>query len=124
MLQKLMKSNHIHTGKSGEAMAASWLQQHDFTILHCNWKHGRYEIDIVAEKNGVLHFVEVKTRRSTRFGFPEESVDRKKFKHLQAAAIAYQATYSQWRRIQYDILAITLLPGKAPEYFFIEDVFI
>lgn len=118
-----MKSKHIHTGKSGEAMAALWLQQHDFTILHCNWKHGRYEIDIVAEKNDVLHFIEVKTRRSTRFGLPEESVDARKFRHMQTAAIAYQLAYPQRRRIQYDILAITLLPGQPPEYFFIEDVF-
>lgn len=117
-------ANHNQLGKEGEALARAWLLQRGFAILHQNWRHSHYEVDIVATHNNILHFVEVKTRRSTRFGEPEESVNRNKIRRLLKAGAAYQYEYPQWKRVQYDVLSITLVEGHATEYFFIEDVYL
>lgn len=111
-------------GKWGEEDAAAYLVQKGFAILHRNWRHSHYEIDIIAEKEGVLHFVEVKLRTSTNFGLPEEAVDKRKFNRLLNAADEFLHQHPQYRHVQYDIVAISLPKNKAPEYFFIEDVYL
>ena len=105
-------------------LAQEWLRQNGFVLLHHNWRHSRYEIDIVASRDSLLHFIEVKTRRSTRFGEPEESVHRHKLRYLLKAGAAYQYEHPQWKRVQYDVLSITLVKDEKPEYFFIEDVYL
>ena len=117
-------ANHNRLGQEGELLALNWLQQNGFTMLHRNWRHSRYEVDIIATRGPVLHFIEVKTRRSTRFGEPEESVNRHKIRYLLKAGAAYQYEYPQWKRVQYDVLSITLVEGEATQYFFIEDVYL
>lgn len=117
-------ARHQTLGKKGEDGAAAYLQQKGFEILHRNWRHSYYEIDIIALKNDVLHFVEVKLRTSKNFGLPEEAVDKRKFKKLLNAADEFLYLHQQYRHVQYDIVAITSYPGKAPEYFFIEDVYL
>ena len=117
-------ANHNQLGKEGEALALAWLLNQGFAVLHQNWRHSHYEVDIVAARDNILHFVEVKTRRSTRFGEPEESVGRSKIRRLLKAGAAYQYEYPQWKRVQYDVLSITLVEGAATEYFFIEDVYL
>jgi len=105
-------------------MAVDYLLQRDFTILHRNWRWSRYEIDVIALKDQVIHFVEVKTRRSLAFGYPEESVSKKKIERMLKSAREFQIQYSEWRQIQYSILSIILLRNQAPEFFFIEDVYL
>lgn len=115
-------ANHNITGKNGEAMALAYLTRNGFVILHTNWRHSHYEIDIIAQTGNILHFIEVKTRRSLQFGYPEESVTKKKMESLMNGAEAFLLLYPQWKRIQYDILSVYLLKNRDPEYFFIEDV--
>ena len=115
---------HIETGKYGESIAVKYLILKEFQIIECNWRHKRLEVDIIAVKNKIIHFIEVKTRHSTAFGFPEESVDRKKFKNMQKAAVAYLSRFTKEVRIQFDIVAITRIAGKKAEILFIEDVYI
>ena len=52
----------IRIGQRGEEIAARFLLSEGFDLLHRNWRSGRYELDIVARKEGVLHIVEVKSR--------------------------------------------------------------
>jgi len=115
---------HHDTGKTGEAMAAEYLAANGYTILHQNWRHGHWEVDVIASKDSVLHFIEVKTRRTEKFGFPEESVNKKKIKNLMGAAEEYLYLHPEWKRIQFDILSIKMLKNEPVEYFFIEDVFL
>ena len=75
-------AQHISLGKYGEQLAADFLANRGFSILHKNWRHGHREIDIIAVKDKTLHFIEVKTRRNTNFGYPEEGVNRKKIIYL------------------------------------------
>ncbi len=107
-------------GNKGERMAREWLRLRGFTILETNWRAHRREIDIIACKENILHFVEVKTRRQNNFGYPEAQVDRRKLVHLQSAASAYLETQPQWRRIQFDVLAIQY--GEPPVIDFLEDL--
>ena len=117
-------ASHNETGKEGEELAAKWLKENGYDLLHRNWRHSHYEIDIVATKGKFLHFIEVKTLNSSFFGNPEDSVTKKKFKHLQKAADEYLFLNPGHQWIQYDILSITLHRNKEAEYFFIEDVFL
>jgi putative endonuclease len=117
-------AQHNLTGNSGEALAARYLAGKGYNILQKNWRHSRWEVDIIAEKDTILHFVEVKTRRTKKFGHPEENVDKKKMQNLINAAEAYLYQYPQWKRVQFDILAITILKDEPVEYFLIEDVYL
>lgn len=114
---------HIAKGKKGEALASDYLRRKDFDIITCNWRHLHHEIDIIAVKEGVLHFIEVKTRHSFVYGYPEEAVSKKKFDSLKKGAACFLQRYPAWKRIQFDILAISRFDNR-DEYFFIEDVYL
>lgn len=67
----------IRIGQRGEEIAARFLLSEGFDLLHRNWRSGRYELDIVARKEGVLHIVEVKSRKADGLTAPEEAMTRK-----------------------------------------------
>ncbi len=115
-------AKHLDTGKQGEDLAASWLQSNGFTILHRNWRFSYFELDVIATRNEFLHFIEVKTRTTDRFGHPEEDVTVKKLKRMMSAGEEFQFQNPGWKWVQYDILSILLHEHKEPDYFFIEDV--
>ena len=117
-------AEHNLTGSNGEALAVVYLLEKGYTILHQNWRHSRWEVDIIAEKDGILHFVEVKTRRTKKFGHPEDNVDKKKIQNLINAAEEYLYQQPQWKRVQFNVLAITILKDEPVEYFLIEDVYL
>jgi putative endonuclease len=120
---KAKMAAHNEFGKAGEEMAAEWLHGHGFYLLARNWRSARYEVDIIASRNGILHFVEVKTRHDNLFGMPEDWVGKKKMNHLLKAGVAYQEKFPLWHVIQYDILSILIDPEGKPDFFFIEDVY-
>ena len=115
-------AHHNTTGKLGEQMAFKYLSEKGFVVLHQNWRHGNWEIDMIAEFENTLHFIEVKTRRTRKFGYPEEDVSRKKLNNLINASEEFLYLYPNWKRIQFDILSINLARNEPAEFFFIEDV--
>ncbi len=117
-------ASHNDLGKFGEELGRKYLIETKFELLHLNWKHSYYEIDIIASKEGTLHFIEIKTRRSERFGQPEEAVDRKKFQRLMIAAEEFLYQFPSWKRVQYDILSIYIGKNNQPDFFFMEDVYL
>ncbi len=117
-------ASHNELGRIGEALGKTFLEQQAYKILHLNWKYSYYEIDIVATKNEVLHFIEVKTRRSQKFGLPEESVDDKKFKKIIRAAEEFLERFPDWTKIQYDVLSISFGADNVAEFYLIEDVYL
>ena len=117
-------AEHNKLGKDGEDMAAQWLTEKGYEILHRNWRHKHFELDVIAAKNNFLHFIEVKSRHFSPFGHPEDSVKKKKFKNLQRAADEFLFLNPGYKWIQYGILAITLFKDKDPEFFLLEDVFL
>jgi putative endonuclease len=117
-------ARHNDLGKEGEALALEFLRKNDFEILHCNWRYSRYEIDIIAKKQGLLHIdgSEKPTLFSRRI--PEESVTKKKFNFLKKAADEFLYQHPEYKDIRFNILSITLFKDKEPEFFLIEDVFL
>lgn len=117
-------ASHNTLGEEGENLAVAWLSRNGYKILHRNWRHSHYEIDIIASKNDTLRIIEVKCRNASPAGLPEDNVTRKKFKKLQRAADQFLFLNPGHRWMQYDVLAITLHKDREPEYFLLEDVFL
>ena len=117
-------ASHNQLGKEAEQMAVSYLTKEGYKILHCNWRHSRYEIDIIATKNELLRIIEVKSLKSSGLRYPEESVTKKKFQYLLKAADEFLFQNQQYRHVQFDILSIVVHRENDPEYFLIEDVFL
>lgn len=114
------------TGKLGETMAAAYLQQKGYTIVHRNYRHRRAEVDLIALNGRLLVFVEVKTRRGTnRFGYPEEAVDHKKAALITGAAEHYVVEHDWQGDIRFDIIAIQLpaVAAASPHIHHFEDAF-
>ncbi|MDR2963622.1 MAG: YraN family protein [Bacteroidales bacterium] len=99
-------------GKTGEDIACAYLQEHGFTISRRNWRSGHKEIDIIAEKNRTLHFVEVKTRSSNSIISPQEAVTMKKQQLVIRAAGAYIRHSSFDGDVQFDIISIVTHNGS------------
>ena len=117
-------ASHNDTGKIGEELAAVWFEKKGYTILHKNWCHKNLEVDIIATKNKILHFIEVKAVTTLKFGHPEDKVSEKKIRNLINASEEYLFQNPQWKRMQFDILSITMIKNCAIEYFLIEDVYL
>ncbi|VVA44155.1 conserved hypothetical protein [Candidatus Roizmanbacteria bacterium] len=76
-------------GKIGEDLALDFLKSHSFSILEKNFRSKFGEIDIIAEKEHCLYFIEVKTRSNINYGKPFESVNKRKIYHIKKAAQYY-----------------------------------
>jgi putative endonuclease len=122
-VEKSEKTSKQITGELGENLAADFLVNEHYTLLHRNWRSGKCEVDIIASKADTLHFVEVKTRSDKQFGLPETKVNAAKLKQLKLAAEAYLQQYPHWNFIEFDIISINLEFGKPPEIYFIGDIF-
>ena len=109
-------------GKRGEQLAAELLQSKGYSLLARNWRYKRAEVDIIAQRQKLLVFVEVKVRKNNRFGFPEQMVSVAQQERLQQAATAYMEQHftSQLPLLRFDIIAITLEPAEIVHF---EDAF-
>lgn len=114
-------SKNKEIGRKGESLAVEYLINKGFIILERNYRYGRLEIDIIAKIKNVIVFIEVKTRQSKRFGYPEEAVDNRKSDHILTCADHY-IYQNQWTGdIRFDIISIFLKPVILIEH--IEDAF-
>ena len=115
-------ANHHLTGKLGEQIAVDYLLQHGYTILAQNWRFHRAEIDVIAKKDDVLVFIEVKTRKSKAFGPPEAFVSKYKEQLIIDAASAYMDEIGHDWEIRFDIIGILLqsppIISHIPDAFF------
>ena len=104
-------------GAQGEARAASFLAKRGYRITERNVRIGGGEIDLIATRGAVVAFVEVKTRRTTRFGRPELAVDRNKQARMVRAATAWlQQHRSSVRRVRFDVVACRPPHGSHSEW--------
>ncbi len=117
-------AQHIETGKSGEEIAATLLEQKGYRIVERNWRAGHGEIDLIAFwKEKTLVFIEVKTRGSLAFGRPEEFVGRKKEDVLSRAAAAYCRKINWEQAVRFDTVSVLLRPNAQPVVEHFEDAF-
>src|SRR3989339_105577 len=96
-------------GRYGENLAARFLVGRGFKILDRNWRTRYGELDIIAQKGGVIHFVEVKTRTGLGSGEPEEAISYFKMRRLQGAARSFLLLHNLAEvACQFDSLAVVL----------------
>lgn len=99
-------SNSLQTGTLGEDIAIALLKQEGYRIRCRNWRHKNLEVDVIAEEQNILVFVEVKTRAHHAYGMPYEFVDTAKQAKLIRAANQYIAANRYGGEIRFDIVSI------------------
>lgn len=103
-------------GAEGETRAAHYLESRGYRIVARNVRAGGVELDLVARRGRLVVFVEVKTRRTRRFGPPELAVDRAKRQRLVAGAQAWlYEDRRRFARVRFDVIAWQVsaeAPGK------------
>ena len=99
-------AEHNILGKEGEEEAAKYLINQGYSLRNRNWRSGRKELDIVAEKDNEIIIVEVKTRKNTDFAEPQDAVDEKKIHWIVAATDAYLRKYRLDLPVRFDIITI------------------
>ncbi len=104
-------------GRRGEEAACNFLMRNGYDILERNWTCPAGEVDIIAATTCSLRFVEVKTRRGTGRGFPEEAVDAEKRHRYECIAECYLNQYGVTDiSVHFDVIAILV---NAPDRAFL-----
>ncbi len=105
-MERIKQSTHA-LGKSGERAALRYLKNKKYKILTPNFRLFRGEIDIIALDKNTLVFVEVKTRKSTDFGLPEESVTPSKQRQIKRIAQGFLMRNNlQDAECRFDVISI------------------
>lgn len=106
-----LENKKIHNrllGKWGEDEAVCYLLEKDYHIKEVNWRCGHLEVDIIAEYQGLLVFVEVKTRKNSLYGNPEDAITQKKKNNLISAANYYVKKNKLDVSVRFDVISIIL----------------
>ena len=110
-------------GDLGENFAAALYEQSGYTVIKRNY-HSRYgEIDLIAENDDTLCFVEVKTRNLTSLGTPAEAVDYRKQKKLTLTAMKFLTETESFKQPRFDVLELWQKDGEIVRYNLIENAF-
>jgi putative endonuclease len=117
-----MKTHQQILGQEGKNIATKYLIDKGYIILKRNFRWGHTEVDIIAQFNSQLVVVEVKTRNTSKYGDPEQSVSLKKQQLLAQATEAYLIVNNLDLTIRYDIISIIKNQYKT-EITHLEDAF-
>ena len=110
-------------GDLGENFAAELYEKSGYTVIKRNY-HSRYgEIDLIAENDDTLCFVEVKTRNLTSLGTPAETVDYRKQKKLTLTAMKFLTETELFKQPRFDVLELWQYDGEIVRYNLIENAF-
>ncbi len=119
-----MKTDKQLIGDLGEEYALAYLQREGYQFLEKNWRYKKAELDIIViSPEGLLVFVEVKTRSTSSGPTPAEKVNRKKEKMIIKGALAYIDAYNYESEIRFDIIAIQLKTADSYSIEHFEDAF-
>lgn len=99
-------AEHNDLGKDGEEEAVRYLSEKRYRIVERNWRTGRHELDIIAMDGETCVFVEVKTRRDTDFGNPEDAVSNRKIRSIVMAADNYLRLFAIDNPVRFDVISI------------------
>lgn len=105
MLNKNM--HNVYVGGLGEAVAIKHLKKLNHIILEKNYRGKGFEIDIISKDDfGGIHFVEVKTRKNTDFGYAYEYVTAKKLEKIKRGAVIYLEINKLDCSVHFDIIEV------------------
>jgi putative endonuclease len=116
-------ATHNDLGRKGEALAKTHLEAAGYEIMDENWIFGKAEIDLIAYKDRVIIFTEVKTRTGNGFGEPEDFVDERKQKLLVQAADEYIYLMNHQGDVRFDIISVLFNRNNNYKLNHIEDAF-
>lgn len=116
-------AKHSKIGINGEQIAADFLLNKGYIILFRNWRYGQKEVDIIAERDDIVVFVEVKTRTGSKLQYPEEAVNKRKQGFLRAAAAAFADEFKDNRSIRFDIVSVLMETEHVREIVHFEEAF-
>ena len=103
-----MRNNLQAFGEQGESLAVWYLKKNGYKIIEQNYRTKLGEIDIIAKEKKTLVFVEVKSRRSMRFGNPKWAITPKKQRTISMVALSYlKATKQSNAKARFDVIAIS-----------------
>ena len=108
-------------GQRGEELSVRYLRDQGFLIVARNWRAGRYEIDIIARKMGMIHLVEVKTRKAGSLISPEASITPAKASAMRRAARAYVGQSRVMDEVSIDLVAVDMFPDGSHHIRFIAE---
>ena len=114
------------TGPGGELQAVDYLRRKKYAILGCNYRSRFGEIDIIAQTHTYVVFVEVKVRKSDRFGAAREYVGAEKQRRIKATASMWLQECPNQRQPRFDVIEIYAPEGaetRHPEIIHLEDAF-
>jgi putative endonuclease len=109
------------TGRKAEKAASSYLEMRGYKVLERNWRRPRCEIDIIAQKDDTIYFVEVKYRRGNEQGGGLEAITATKLKQMRYAATSWLAE-TKWRGPS-QLAAIELTGPDFTVLSFLDDIF-
>lgn len=100
--------NKRNIGNNYEDIACQYLSNNGYTIIERNFYSHHNEIDIIASKDGVLSFIEVKYRKTSRYGYPHDAISKTKIKSIITSAkyYLYSHNYSFDIPISFDCILI------------------
>ncbi len=106
---KSLSKTGISLGKRGEDLACSYLKRHGLKIIQRNYRQKSGEIDIVCRDQSYIVFVEVKTRKSLRYGLPYEAVTQKKQAQISRVALDYLTRHKCLNHaVRFDVVSIVV----------------
>ncbi|MBF4691714.1 YraN family protein [Fusibacter ferrireducens] len=109
-------------GYKGEAMAVNWLLENQFEIVDRNCYTPYGEIDIIAKRESVFFFVEVKYRRNLNYGTAREALTRSKINHIKKSVCHYIASQKNYIRYKISFIGIHDMEGQV-EIEWIDNIF-
>ncbi len=104
---------HNELGKKGENFAIEFLKKDGYEIVDVNWRTAHLEIDIIARLDGILCFIEVKSRSSLKYGEPEAALTTQKQKNLLKAANQYIQEFEIDEDIRFDLITFVSKSNKS-----------
>lgn len=103
-----MENHNKIVGQLGEKKAKFYLIKKGYKILDCNYRYRYGEIDIIAKKDGVTVFVEVKTRSDEKYGRPSEAVNYFKRRNITAVSQMYLLKHNLDTVCRFDVIEVML----------------
>ncbi len=109
-----MSAARQQLGRVGEAIAARWLRRRGWRLVAERFRSGHRDLDLIAERDGTVAFVEVKTRRRTGFGDPIEAVSWRKRRELIRSAMVWADRFGPpGASYRFDVVGIVVADDRA-----------
>ena len=109
-------------GALGEQAAVDFLRKMGFILVERNYRIGYSEVDVIAQRDDELHFIEVKTRKVSSLTAPEEAINERKARTMRRVA----SSYMSMRRLPYEprfsMVAVEVAGNEVVNIRFIEDI--